>query len=282
MTDLNEPHGGELVDLLVPPARNAEIQRSSRDCPSWDLNERQLCDLELLLTGGFAPLAGFLGRRDYESVVASMRLSDGTLWPIPVTLDVSAEVAARLALARPWPSATGKARCWRLLEVVLAAGPGREARPSTEPTTPASGRRLAERAEPSGFVGGPIADSPSLAPRLHRPAAHAEPSCAASSRDGWRRIVAFQTRNPLHRAHFELTLRAAREREPSCSSIPWWADEARRSRPLHARELLSRDPPALPSEYGQAWRSCPSPCAWPAPGRRSGTRSSARTTAVPT
>jgi sulfate adenylyltransferase len=62
-----------------------------------DLQPRQLCDLELLLSGGFSPLRGFLGRADYESVCARMRLADGTLWPIPVTLDVTEEMAAKLA-----------------------------------------------------------------------------------------------------------------------------------------------------------------------------------------
>src|SRR5262245_39461225 len=65
--------------------------------PSWDLTERQTCDLELLLTGGFAPLAGFLGRADYERVVKEMRLTSGELWPIPVVLDVTQDCAAQLA-----------------------------------------------------------------------------------------------------------------------------------------------------------------------------------------
>ena len=85
------PHGGTLVNPIVDAARAEEIKKASRDWPSWDLTPRQLCDLELILNGGFSPLTGFLGKADYERVVAEMRLADGTLWPMPITLDVDDE-----------------------------------------------------------------------------------------------------------------------------------------------------------------------------------------------
>ena len=106
-TRLVSPHGGELAELLAAPEKCAELQAGSRDWQSWDLTPRQLCDLELLLIGGFSPLRGFMGRADYESVCARMRLADGTLWPIPVLLDVPEELAhkvgagATLALRDP-------------------------------------------------------------------------------------------------------------------------------------------------------------------------------------
>src|SRR5206468_12755645 len=93
---LNPPHGGILVDLMAPAERRADLQAASRDWPSWDLTARQLCDLELLLNGGFSPLRGFLGQADYDSVCKSMRLASGLIWPIPVTLDVSEEFAKQL------------------------------------------------------------------------------------------------------------------------------------------------------------------------------------------
>src|SRR5579859_7946132 len=93
---LNPPHGGELVDQIATSTRRSELQADSRKWPSWDLTARQLCDLELLLNGGFSPLRGFMSRADYESTCGRMRLADSTLWPIPVTLDVTEEVAGRL------------------------------------------------------------------------------------------------------------------------------------------------------------------------------------------
>src|SRR3954447_9375710 len=86
---LNTPYGGSLVDLVVDEARAAEMKATAKDCASLTLDERGLCDLELLAVGGFSPLTGFLGRADYERVVAEQRLADGTLWPLPVTLPVT-------------------------------------------------------------------------------------------------------------------------------------------------------------------------------------------------
>src|SRR5688572_12811185 len=93
---LNAPHGGTLVNLMVDAARAAELQAASRAWPSHDLTPRQICDLELLLNGGFSPLRGFMGRADYEGVCSSMRLEDGTLWPMPITLDLGEEQARGL------------------------------------------------------------------------------------------------------------------------------------------------------------------------------------------
>src|SRR5512132_1277183 len=90
-------HGGELVDLYVGPERRAEIKTESRELPSWDLRPRQLCDLELLLNGAFSPLGGFMTKSDYERVCREMRLTTDLLWPIPITLDVSADFAKSLS-----------------------------------------------------------------------------------------------------------------------------------------------------------------------------------------
>ena len=87
-----------MTGIQVKPARVAELARSFPTWPSWNLTARQLCDLELLLNGGFAPLSGYdMCRTDYESCLEYMRLSDGTLWPIPVLLDVPEPVARDLA-----------------------------------------------------------------------------------------------------------------------------------------------------------------------------------------
>src|SRR5262245_52746107 len=89
-------HGGPLVDLLADPDERTRLRQQALQWPSWDLTERQLCDLELLQNGAFSPLRGFLARADYEGVCRTMRLQDGTLWPLPITLDVAAGLASTL------------------------------------------------------------------------------------------------------------------------------------------------------------------------------------------
>ena len=97
---LNPPHGGILKDLLARDAPRAEELRAESDVlPSLTLTERQLCDLELIITGGFSPLEGFMRQADYDNVLANMRLADNALFPLPVTLDVSKETVAELGLA---------------------------------------------------------------------------------------------------------------------------------------------------------------------------------------
>src|SRR2546423_135541 len=89
---LSVTDGRELVNLLVAPEEAGELLSQSRDWLSWDMTPRQLCDLDLLINGGFSPLRGFMTRMDYEATCCRMRLHDGTLWPIPITLDVTEEI----------------------------------------------------------------------------------------------------------------------------------------------------------------------------------------------
>ncbi|MGE5764803.1 MAG: bifunctional sulfate adenylyltransferase/adenylylsulfate kinase [Mycobacterium leprae] len=214
-TDLIAPHGGVLVDLVVDEDRAAELKKQSTDWPSWDLTPRQMCDLELLASGGFSPLRGFLTAADYASVCATMRLIDGTLWPIPVTLDVAPEAAAaaqasdRLALRDP------EGVMLAVVHVQDVWRPDREdeARSvfgTTDPAHPGVDHLL-HRTNPY-YVGGYVEV---LQEPLHydfRVLRHSPAQVRAEfGRRGWRRVVAFQTRNPMHRAHQELTLRAAEE-----------------------------------------------------------------------
>ncbi len=92
------PYGGRLIQLQAEPERARELKEAARALPAHDLTSRQTCDLELLACGAFSPLAGFMGRADYDSVCARQRLSDGQLWPVPITLDVPPECAARLSI----------------------------------------------------------------------------------------------------------------------------------------------------------------------------------------
>jgi len=83
-----KPHGGRLVDLRVSPDKAEALKADSQQYLSLTLTQRQVCDLELLMNGAFSPLAGFMNQADYDSVVDDVRLADGTVWPVPIVLDV--------------------------------------------------------------------------------------------------------------------------------------------------------------------------------------------------
>src|SRR5438270_9726809 len=102
---LIEPYGGPLVNLLVPEDANAETKAYAATLPSLQLSERAMCDLELLATGGFSPLDRFMGQADHQRVLAEMRLANGHLFPVPITLPVevdnSLQLDADVALRTP-------------------------------------------------------------------------------------------------------------------------------------------------------------------------------------
>lgn len=208
-----EAHGGELVSLVVGADRAAELMRRSRDWPSWDLTPRQLCDLELLANGGFSPLTGFLGIDDWESVCSSMRLADGTLWPIPVTLDVSRELADRLEPGDPLALLDPEGVLLAVLHVEDIYRPDlsleAEAVYGTGSSEHPGVAQLLERSD-AWYLGGRVEV-------LQLPVHHDFRALRRTPAElrhrfrqlGWERVVAFQTRNPMHRAHIELTRRAA-------------------------------------------------------------------------
>jgi sulfate adenylyltransferase len=96
MGAFKEPHGGELKNLYLPADEAEQEKQAAREYASWDLTGRQICDLELILNGGFSPLEGFLNEDDYDAVVKTMRLTSGVLWPMPITLDVTEEFAGSI------------------------------------------------------------------------------------------------------------------------------------------------------------------------------------------
>jgi sulfate adenylyltransferase len=203
-----------LVELMAGPARRAQLRSAARRWASWALTRRQLCDLDLLLSGAFSPLTGFMGRADHQSVCDQMRLAGGPLWPIPITLDVPEGLARRL------PSGAPLALCdpdgGDLLAVVHVDEVWRpdldaEARAVFRTTSlhHPGVAQLLERTH-HWYVGGRVEGlrrpgSPDFGSMRPGPAELR----AEFARRGWERIVAFHTRNPLHRAHFELTRRAA-------------------------------------------------------------------------
>jgi sulfate adenylyltransferase len=215
VTIARPPHDGELVDLFVTADRVTELTRRAAAWPSWTLTRRHLCDLELLACGGFSPLRSFLGAQDYASVCESMRLADGTLWPIPVTLDVP-EVL--VPVAQPGRSLALR-DCDQTLLAVLhvdqawrpdLAAEAAAVFGTADPAHPGVGYLLSQ-VHP-WYVTGELEvlrspSHPDFAEFRHTPAQLR----AEFAVRGWRRVVAFQTRNPMHRAHQELTLRATRD-----------------------------------------------------------------------
>jgi len=216
LTDhLIAPHGGTLVNLIVDETRAAELRTHSRDWPSWDLTPRQLCDLELLLNGGFSPLRGFLGRKDCEAVRDGMRLADGTLWPMPIVLDVPEDLASKLKAGGSLALRDAEGVMLAVLHVEDVWQPDRQAEAkavfgSTNQEHPGVAYLLGQTHP--WYVGGRLEG---IHPPVHydyhdlrRTPAEVR---AELAKLGWRKVVAFQTRNPMHRAHQELTLRAAKE-----------------------------------------------------------------------
>ncbi len=215
------PHGGTLVDLCVDDARAAAVKAESRDWPSHDLTARQLCDLELLLTGAFSPLTGFMGQKDHERVCADMRLADagGTLWPIPITLDVSEELAGTLKPGLNLALRDEEGVMIAALAVEDVWQPAREA--EADAVFGTANREhpgvayLLDQAQPF-YVGGRVTGLQPVTHYDYKLLRHRPAELRAEfAKLGWTKIVAFQTRNPMHRAHQELTLRAAKEVEAS-------------------------------------------------------------------
>jgi sulfate adenylyltransferase len=210
---LIEPHGGTLRVLYLPPEEAAAARAEAAEYPAWNLTQRQLCDLKLLLNGGFSPLTGFLGEADYEPVLARMRLADGTLWPIPITLDVTRKFVdglrpgQRIGLRDPEGfliAAMTVASIFepdRRREAEAVFGTADEMHPGVDyllnQTHPVYlGGALTGITRPVEYDFAQLRDDP-------------KELRARFERWGWQRVVAFQTRNPMHRAHQELTQRAA-------------------------------------------------------------------------
>lgn len=215
--DLIAPHGGELINLLADIDRTSSIKTESRDWPSLDLNERQLCDLELLLSGAFSPLQGFLTKADYERVCGEMRLSDGTLWPIPIMLDVSEELAEKLSSGSNIALRDAEGVMIAALNVEDVWQPDREEEANavfgTTNREHPGVAQLLDRTSPY-YVGGTITGLSAVPHYDYKLLRHTPAEVRSEfTKLGWTKVVAFQTRNPMHRAHQELTLRAAKEIE---------------------------------------------------------------------
>ena len=184
---------------------------------SWTLSAKQYCDLELLMNGGFSPLEGFLSQADYHSVLNHMRLNTGQSWPMPITLDVTQEFANQLSLGETIVLCDGEGNAlaqlflsdiWqpdKMYEATLIFG--------TTDTFHPGVNALLNQTGPV-YIGGKI-ECLKMPTHYDFTSLRQTPSELKKyfKENGWDKIVAFQTRNPMHRAHQALTLQAAKEQD---------------------------------------------------------------------
>ncbi|KMZ39799.1 MULTISPECIES: sulfate adenylyltransferase [Bacillales] len=192
-----KPHGGELVNRFDP---QADLSVTTHEV---EIDAFALADLELIGIGGYSPLTGFLNREEYISVVEQMRLADGTVWSIPITLPVSTTVAGALQI-KDKVRLSYQGSVYGILEITDIYSPDkeREARLvyGTDDTNHPGVKKLLER--PAVYLAGPI----TLVKRTEKgrfSSYHFDPAQTRErfAEKGWKTIVGFQTRNPVHRAH---------------------------------------------------------------------------------
>lgn len=204
-----------IPELYAPFDTAKALKIEATDLISWDLTSRQTCDLELLMNGGFYPLQGFLGKKDYINVVKNMRLADGTLWPIPITLDVSKSFSDELKTGQKIALRDQEGVILATLEISDIYIPNKEKEAKNvygEDDQAHPAVNYLYNTAGNVYLGGAIIG---IQPVVHYDfrARRNSPNELRSffRKVGWHRVVAFQTRNPLHKAHQELTFRAARD-----------------------------------------------------------------------
>ena len=204
-------------ELFAEPANIEKVKRQAISLARWDLTARQICDLELLMNGAFFPLTGFLGKEDYDNVLENLRLLNGSLWPIPITLDVSETFAQSIKLDENIAlcdqegvilATMNISDKWvpdKIHEAKKVFGTADQYHPGVDYLLNNSGKI---------YLGGQIRGIESPTHYDFRDRRNTPNELRTHfAKIGWKKIIAFQTRNPLHRAHQELTFQAAKEVE---------------------------------------------------------------------
>jgi len=212
---LIEPHGGALSELMLTGEALEAAKKDAINHASITLTPRQLCDIELLLNGGFSPLQGFLNKADYDGVVEDMRLKSGVLWPMPITLDVPEATAQGLTAGEEVALRDQTGLVIAILTVGDVWQPDKQREAEKVFGTQSTGHpAVAYLFNEAGdyYVGGTLAGI--QLPQyydFHDLRQTPKELRAEFEAKNWDHVVAFQTRNPMHRAHKELTDRAAEE-----------------------------------------------------------------------
>ena len=212
---MTQPNLAPIPELYVSAESAQKLKIEAGNMPSWDLTPRQICDLELLMNGGFYPLKGFLTEADYNSVLDDMHLTTGDIWPMPVNLDVSQDFADKVEPGQDIALRDQEGVILAILSVTDKWTPNKSNEAEkvfgADDVAHPAVNYLHNTAGPV-YLGGPITGIQQPTHYDFRGRRDTPNELRAHFRKlGWRRIVAFQTRNPLHRAHQELTFRAARE-----------------------------------------------------------------------
>ena len=204
-----------LRPLLVGEAEAETLKTESLDMPSVTLSQRQLCDIELMMNGGFTPLDGFMDRESYTRVLESMRLPGGELWPIPVTLDVEREFARKIGSGSRIALRDQEGLILAVLEVSVVWEPDKRVEAqqvygTTSDCHPGV-RHLHERIG-NVYVGGHVRGIQLPTHYDYQELRHSPRELSRFfDRLGWRRVIAFHTSRPMHKRERELTLHAARQ-----------------------------------------------------------------------
>ncbi len=214
---MTQPNLAPIPELYVSAESAQKLKVEAGNMPSWDLTPRQICDLELLMNGGFYPLKGFLTEADYNSVLDDMHLTTGDIWPMPVNLDVSQDFADKVEPGQDIALRDQEGVILAILSVTDKWTPNKSNEAEkvfgADDVAHPAVNYLHNTAGPV-YLGGPITGIQQPTHYDFRGRRDTPNELRTHFRKlGWRRIVAFQTRNPLHRAHQELTFRAAREAE---------------------------------------------------------------------
>lgn len=209
----NRPHGGRLTNRVLEGRAREDWLERVHTLPRIQLNARQLSDVELIAVGAYSPLEGFLSQRDYESVLDHQRLAHGVVWTVPVTLAVGEQQAKSVGRADDLAlmSADGQAIAILHLREVFRYDREREAQTVLQTTSEAHPGVVYLKSVGDFCLAGPIS-------LLNRPNREEFARYTLDPKEtrflfahrGWRAIAAFQTRNPVHRAH-EYILRCALE-----------------------------------------------------------------------
>ena len=206
------PHGGKLINRLVPEGEQAELRERATSAPQVHLSQVSLSDLELIATGVFSPLTGFQNSEDYRAVVHDMHLANGLPWTIPITLSADTERADTLKVGQDVALVDPSGDVVGLLELTEKYTYDRQIEAENVYRTVDTAHPGVERVYSQGdvYLAGPIwmfeLPSPSF-PHIYRTP---QETRRVFAERGWKRVVAFQTRNPIHRAH-EYLLKCALE-----------------------------------------------------------------------